>query len=268
MLLDRRKFITGSSLALVATGGLGSSRKIFAQSSGINPSVYSAGASAYAIACANAVYSSTTANDWSVIANTLTSIMADWQTNQIDNLLQPLYGQLDTSQVISANMNQQQILQTIQQFQPAFTLTNVQNLLSYINASQASIQSTVASLQQSGFATFLSSEIDQAKLLAASLGVPLKPKPITPIEEPTSYKYANSGKQSYRSAVYYPAEHAHLLRVSACGTAAALLGIASAVIFVMTLGAGALAAVAAWSLVSGFLGVASAGATIGAVVGC
>jgi hypothetical protein len=127
MLLDRRKFITGSSLALVATGGLGSSKRAFAQSPGINTQPYSAVTAASAIAVGNTYCSTPTGNEWNTVNTTFQGILNDWTANGYDAQLQPYYANIAASQISlsNPNLNLNAMLSYIQQFQPAFTMTNL-----------------------------------------------------------------------------------------------------------------------------------------------
>jgi hypothetical protein len=276
MLLDRRKFITGSSLALVATGGLGSSRKAHAQSSGINTSVYNAGTAASAIACGNYEYSVSTYNDWLTLNNTLPAILKDWQANDIDSLLYPLYSEITPAQITGGAFNQTQILESIQQFQPAFTLTNVQNLLAYLNAPavQASIEQTISSLQQGGFAPYITSWMQQTSLIAQGLGAPCKSNcPGSPVPpKQASYREQRHAGVHFDSAVYYPSDRAALRLASAsCSNVnlvVAAIGVASAVIFLMTLGSATPFLLAGWAAASAWLAVGGTVVGVGNAFRC
>jgi hypothetical protein len=258
--MNRRTFLTsaGSSAAVAATLGLGR-RRLIAQSSGSNPSVYSAATAAHAIASGNGLVTGANPSDWTTVGNTLQSVLSDWSTNNLDAQFIAALSGVSASMVTSANLPQQSILQQIQMFQPAFTLADVQNSLSFVDAQEASIPTVLSTLQQNGLSHYINIALSQSGLVATALSNtggsanamvtrPLLNRPFQPPSNPP-------GGGGYN-----------------CATDGALIfaaGLAFATLTVMTLGTAPVLVGAAWGAIAGFGGLASIGWGVGHVVaGC
>jgi hypothetical protein len=157
----------------------------------------------------------------------------------------------------------------IQQFQPSFTLANLQNALSSVNQlSPTDISSVISTLQTDGLSSYLSQAITASQQTAVHFGyTPQRPAPPVRILTPTSSEKAKRFPH-IETAIYVPGQ-AHLLRVS-CRTAG-LVGLAvllTGLTIAAAVSGGALAA-AFWPAVVSACNYGGAAITIGsALVNC
>ena len=112
------------------------------------------------------------ASDWTAIGNSLQPVLADWQANNMDAQLQPLYNQITPSMVNPSNFTAdqiQQIVQSIQVFQPSYQTSDLQlSLNALANQPDSDIAGVLAVLQSSsGMAYYLNSLIVNAPKFAA-----------------------------------------------------------------------------------------------------
>lgn len=260
--MNRRKFMTGSAIALVATGGLGTSRRLCAQGTGMNPAVYNSGSTLFAVATGNAFYGTPTAQDWINVQNNLSLAYADWTANGTDSQMQSYYNSLNPASVVAANMNQSVLLQNAQLVQPQMNLANIQTALTFLSTvTQSQLEEVISMIQQAGIAYY----INVANMAAGSL----------------SHFLTNSSTSSLvTSALLKPTPDIttpHPIKPPSrpgynCATDGALIlgaGIAFATLTVMTLGFVDVLAGAAWSSIALWGGLGTTGWGVGHVIsGC
>ncbi|MEO7029199.1 MAG: hypothetical protein ABI147_07320 [Acidobacteriaceae bacterium] len=192
----------------------------------------------------------------------------DWTANGYDAQLQPYYASMTTSQVSlsNPNLNLNAILQNIQQFQPAFTLTDLQNALSYINQlSPSDIAGIVQTLQTNGLSYYLSQGSQVSLQVAVNLGwtgIPSKSRPggpVQPLPGPSDTLGVQSKHLPHLQRAAFDTNNAHLLQV---GLGSRGWGFVAAAMFIagVTIGAmasGGILLLAGWGVVAGALGTGS-----------
>lgn len=254
--MNRRKFLYSSGIALVATGGLGSSRRTLAQGTGLNTSVYNASAAAHAIAAGDYICATPTSSDWNVIGNTLKSVISDWTANSMDTVLQAAFSDVTPDQIASSNLNQEAILANLQVYQPTFTAPQLQNILSFLDAQSLSDkQSVLQSLQQSGLTPFLATLHLQSRNIADSLA-----------GEGGGPSGASTSRATRRPHLLRSAYHAAGTGCSADAAAIEAATIALCVIGVMA--SGGVFLLAGWGAVAAWGGVATTAWSIGHTIAC
>jgi hypothetical protein len=259
--MNRRAFMAAGTSTLVAsTVGIGSSRRASAQS-GPNTALYSACAAAHAIASGNLYYGTPTASDWTTIQNTLNGVYGDWTANGLDAQVNGALSRISPSSVTSANMNQAQILATIQMYQPAFTAAQVQQLLTYVAAPGASnVSSIMENMQAFGTSYYINQLSVQAGKVAAVIqnGTAAVERPLSVVP---SFKPTNPPTNPGPGGAKYN-----------CATDGALIfaaGIAFAVLTVMTAGTDAVLIGGAWGSIAAWGGLGTTGWGAGHVIaGC
>ncbi len=268
--MNRRAFITSAGVTAAATtGSIVFARRATAQSSGPNTNLYVSSGAAHSIATGNSFYGSPSGSDWNNAGNSLQPVLSDWLANGLDSHVAAYVGGVNPASVKSTNMNMPLLLQSIQQFQPAFQMADLQNALSGIDASPAStVSSVISTIQQQGMSSYINSTIQQAPPLANAV----------------SAKYSGGGSsgstpqnQLRRGMVnpnvarieQPPPSDGGGYNCAADGMAVAAATIAFAVLTVMTMGADAVLVGAAWGAIAtwGGLGTAAWG-TGHYMVGC
>jgi hypothetical protein len=259
--MNRRNFLAGAGLAVTSSAVFNLSTAK-AQSSGPNLAPYNALTASTAIAGGNALYATPGGNDWATVSNTVGNVYSDWMANGYDATFQTAIASFSPSAIAVGNVDFQQILGIMQQYQPAFTLADVQNCWTYLaNVPPSFINSTLTAIQQNGLGPILLQVNQQTANLADMLGytgVPPKGTrpgaPVQPITPSLYHKY-HTGSGLLVPAVYDPQYKARLLEASYCSTSNAvmlLIGVTSLTLACMS-GAG-IFLLAGWGAISAGLG--------------
>jgi len=266
--MDRRNFLlgAGTSSALVATGGLGLSRRAFAQSAP-DPNIYNASVAAHAIATGNGMYVGGFSSDWQTVGTTLSNCLAEWNANGRDAGVAAAISSISPSMITSASLDQQTMLATLQAYQPAVQLADIQQVLSFVDANQALVPSVLSGMQTNGMSYYIGLLINQSQLVSSYLANQSSGGQI-----PSAIRSRGTSGDKTANPIKIAQPPPNEGGGYNCAVDGALIfaaGLAFATLSVMTLGSVDILAGAAWGGIALWGGIGTTGWGVGHVIaGC
>jgi len=148
--MDRRAFLSSAgAAAIVATGGLGASRKLYAQSS-YDPNVLDNAVTAHSSVIARSFNGLGQPWDFRTLANAQSSVANTFLQGNFDAQLKSQIANVPASALNPANNDYTGAVQRIQAYAPDFQADDLQYLLNYISNDPDSVASTLDNLKQNG----------------------------------------------------------------------------------------------------------------------
>jgi len=158
MMTRRSFFLTGgaATAALVATGGLGKSRRLFAQGTpAFDPALVTTATSMNASTVANVFNGYTSSGDFYGSATSQVNVAANFASVGADEAWKQAFATVTPDQVNLGNMNINQFTAQIQIYAPTFQLSDAQQIFQYFYAHPESVAASLAALQSGGITPIL-----------------------------------------------------------------------------------------------------------------
>ena len=228
--MNRRAFLVsgGSTTALLATGGLGTSRKAVAQSSAtFDPTVLEGSAATHAAMIASSFNGMGQPSDLFQLANAQQVAVDTLSGTDFDDRIKALAATTDPNSLNLDNVDYSAIVSGIQMYAPDFTAADLQTAFSWLPVSPAAIGPALSDLAQNGLLHHVQSMVPQYRALGAALLRQSRrgdgdPGPEAHVRYPfahhngTDVRYNPQRELSrVRSATYYPdRDKPHLERAS------------------------------------------------------
>jgi hypothetical protein len=109
------------------------------------------------------------ADTWTNLGDIHTSLYNDCMAKNLDATFIPLANQISSAQVSTALLNQQQVTQAVESFQPSFTLADLQAYYSVLPLSTLNINAAINGLRTGGLSWALKNAAQRYHLMAYAI---------------------------------------------------------------------------------------------------
>lgn len=286
---SRRSFLASSSAAVAASFAISqfTPKRVSAQSLGLNQNILNASAASHLTTTANVYGETAVGADWKNMSNAATALYNNMIQTGFDAKLKSAIANVTPNQINPNMIDQSQVLESIQAYQPDFQMADLNLLMALIPTDQSSLSSTLTRLKTNGLSPTVQSAAARFNLICTNVNAALNPDGNangSPYMEFKSGTYTGHLKPaSFNRQMNVP----HLQRAvwqrierslnneggggyncATDGAAALAVGTVFAVIAIMAGPAGALVYAAEWGALSLWGGSAAAAWGLGHAVFC
>ncbi len=164
----RRSFLASSGTAVAASFAVSqfTPRKVSAQSLGLNQNILNASYASHVTASADVYGETATGADWMNMSNAATAVYNNMIQTGFDANFKSAISNITISQINPSNLNQSQLLESIQVYQPSFQASDLGLLMSLVPTDQTSLSSALTSLQTNGLSSTVQSAASRFSRIA------------------------------------------------------------------------------------------------------